>query len=53
MWEVSHAVAEQILFRAVVTWEVDGVVLLEPSGDVADMIGWRHDGRIVSAFNVE
>jgi hypothetical protein len=42
---------EQILFRAVVTPEAEGVVLLASSGDVADMMGWRHCGRVVSAFN--
>ncbi len=53
MWEASHAVEdEQILFRAVVTWEVVGVVLLSSSGCVADMVDWRHCGRLVSAFNV-
>jgi len=54
MWEESHVVEdEQILFRAVVTSEAVGVVLLESSGAVADMMGWRHCGRTVSAFNVE
>ena len=53
MWEVSHVVEdEQILFRAVVISEVVGVVLLASSGAVADMMGWRHCGRTVSAFNV-
>ena len=54
MWEASHVVEdEQILFRAVVTSEAAGVVLLASSGAVADMMGWRHCGRVVSEFNVE
>jgi len=53
MWEESHVEDEQILFRAVVTSEADGVLLLASSGPVAEMIGWRHCGRVVSAFNVE
>lgn len=44
---------EQILFRAVVTSEVVGVVSLESINAVAVMMGWRHCGRIVSEFNVE
>jgi hypothetical protein len=53
MWEASHVVEdEQILFRAVVTWEGVGDVLPSSSGCVADMVGWRHCGRLVSAFNV-
>jgi hypothetical protein len=43
MWVASHVVEdEQILFRAVVTSEEVGVVLLASSGAVADMMGWRH-----------
>jgi hypothetical protein len=54
MWVASHVVEdEQILFRAVVTSEEVGVVLLASSGAVADMMGPRHCGRVVSAFNVE
>ena len=54
MWEASHVVEdEQILFRAVVTPEEVGAVLLSSSGAVADIMGWRHWGRVVSAFNVE
>lgn len=54
MWEGSHVVVdEQILSRAVVTSEVVGVMLLESIDAVAVMIGWRHCGRVVSAFNVE
>jgi hypothetical protein len=53
MWEASHVVEdEQILFRAVVTAEAVGVVLFASSGAVADMMGWRHCGRVVSEFNV-
>ena len=53
MWEASHVVEdEQILFRAEVTAEALGFVLLWSSGAVADMMGWRHGGRIVSLFNV-
>lgn len=52
MWEVSHVVEdEQILFRAVVTPEAVGVELLSSSGAVADMMGWRHCGRVVSEFS--
>lgn len=53
MWEVSHVVEdEQILFRAVVTAEAVGVELLSSRGVVADMMGWRHCGRVVSEFSV-
>jgi len=41
-----------MLFRAVVTSEALGVELFSSSGVVADMIGWRHCGKVVSAFNV-
>jgi len=54
MWEASHVVEdEQMLFRAVVTPEAVGVELLASSGAAADMMGWRHCGRVVSAFNAE
>jgi len=54
MWEASHVVEdEQILFRALVTLDAVGVVLLASSGAVPDMMGWRHCGRVASAFNVE
>lgn len=54
MWEGSHVVEdEHILFRAVMTSEGPGVVLLDSSGAVADMMGWRHCGRLVSESNVE
>jgi hypothetical protein len=43
---------EQILFRAVVTAEAVGVELLSSSGAVADMMGWRHCGRLVSELSV-
>ena len=53
MWEVSHVVEdEQILFRAVVMAEAVGVELLSSRGVVADMMGWRHCGRVVSEFSV-
>jgi hypothetical protein len=53
MWEGSHVVVdEQILFKAPVTSEELGVVLLAVSGAVAFMMGWRHSCRLVSAFNV-
>ena len=42
---------EQILSRAVVTAEEDGVELLPSSGSVAVMVGWRHVCRLVLVFN--
>jgi hypothetical protein len=54
MWEGSHVVEdEHILFKAVMTSEGLGVVLLDSSGAVADMMGWRHCGRLGSAFKME
>jgi hypothetical protein len=54
MWVGSHEVEdEQILFRAVAMSEAVGVVLLASTGPVADVIGSRHCGRVVSASSVE